>query len=326
MNRAPAALLVTALLLAGCADDRSGTLGPAPTLPAPAAPATSTAAPAVTPVTSGTAAPGPVRTGPTPTGSTAASPAATHPAPRGSTPTGSTPTGSASTGSAPDGTVTVQLWLVRDGRLSPATRTRPQTPATSALALDELAAGPSAAEASAGLTSVVPEGVRMVRINDGTATVAAPPAFTDGPVATVRLRRAQVVWTLTQFPAVRRVDLGDGRAPTGRADYADLLPPIVVTGPSIGQQVGSPVTVTGTAQVFEATVSVRVLDRDGHVIGAGFTTATCGTGCRGDYRVAVRYRLAATGPGSVEAYEVSARDGSRINVVSVPVLLNASTA
>ncbi|SCE94130.1 Gmad2 immunoglobulin-like domain-containing protein [Micromonospora mirobrigensis] len=307
MNRTCAALLVAALLLTGCADDRTGTLGPAPTLPVPAS-TTGPAAPATptAPIATGTSAAGPVRSGP---------------ATAGPTPVGPVPASTAPTGAAPAGTVTVQLWLVRDGRLAPVTRTRPQTPATSALALDELAAGPSAAEASTALTTLVPEGVRMVRISGGTATVAAPPALTDGPAGTVRLRRAQLVWTLTQFPAVRRVDLGDGRGPTSRADYADLLPPIVVTGPAIGQRVGSPVTVTGSAQVFEATVSVRVLDRDRHVIGAGFTTATCGTGCRGDYRVAVRYRLAATGQGTVEVYEVSARDGSRINVVAVPVVL-----
>ncbi|MEV0154041.1 Gmad2 immunoglobulin-like domain-containing protein [Micromonospora sp. NPDC050686] len=299
MRRFLAPLLAATLLAAGCADARSGTLGPAPTLPAPAsttAPATPAAAPtpdiAPTPTTSAPAPPPPAST-------TAAEP---------------TPTGG----------VTVQLWFVRHGRIVPTARTRPATAATSRLALTELAAGPSPAEAATGMTTLLSTGGQIVRITEGTATVAVPAGFDQGEAPTVRLRRAQLVWTLTQFPTVRRVDLGDG-VPATRADYAALLPPILVTGPLVGQRVATPVTVTGTAQVFEATVSVRVLDRDGREVGTGFTTATCGTGCRGDYRATVRYRLAVAGPGTIEVYEVSARDGSRVNVVAVPVVLAAST-
>ncbi|MDG4800633.1 Gmad2 immunoglobulin-like domain-containing protein [Micromonospora sp. WMMD980] len=138
------------------------------------------------------------------------------------------------------------------------------------------------------------------------------------------MRRAQVVWTLTQFPTVRRVAFAPAGATTGRDDYADLLPPIVVTAPASGDRVASPVTVTGTADVLEATVSVRVLDAAGREVGTGFTTASCGSGCRGAYRVAVRYRRAAAGAGVVEVFQVSARDGSRVDLVRVPVTL-AST-
>ncbi|MBY8874197.1 GerMN domain-containing protein [Micromonospora sp. PLK6-60] len=303
MRRVLAPLLAAALLAAGCADARSGTLGPAPTLPAPVT-ATAPTSPAARPTASAPAPPSPAS--PPPASPPPASPAAT-----------------AAAEPTPTGVVTVHLWFVRDGRLVPTARTRPATPATSRLALTELAAGPSPAEAATGMTTLLPAGVQIVRIAAGTATVAVPTGFDQGAAATVRLRRAQLVWTLTQFPTVRRVDLGDG-APTTRADYAALLPPIVVTAPLVGQPVTTPVTVTGTAQVFEATVSIRILDRAGREIGTGFTTATCGTGCRGDYRTTVRYRLAVAGPGTIEVYEVSARDGSRVNVVAVPVALAAS--
>ncbi|MER7474688.1 Gmad2 immunoglobulin-like domain-containing protein, partial [Micromonospora sp. NPDC000018] len=215
-------------------------------------------------------------------------------------------------------TVTVELWYVRDGRLAPTRRTRPATVATSRLALAELAAGPTPAEAAAGLTTLLPAGGAVTRIADGVATVAPGPAGGDAP--TRRLREAQVVYTLTQFPTVRRVRLAAG-PPVGRADYADLLPPVVVTGPTIGARVGSPVTVTGTADVFEATVTVRVLDATGRTVATTFTTATCGTGCRGDFRVAVAYRVQREQPGTIEAYEVSAADGTRRHVVAVPVTL-----
>jgi Immunoglobulin-like domain of bacterial spore germination len=49
----------------------------------------------------------------------------------------------------------------------------------------------------------------------------------------------------------------------------------------------SPVTVSGTADVFEAMVSVRILDSAGNQIARTFSTASCGTGCRGRYSIPV---------------------------------------
>ncbi|MEU4480346.1 Gmad2 immunoglobulin-like domain-containing protein [Micromonospora sp. NPDC023966] len=296
MRRLIPPLAALLLLTAACAPPRTGTLGPAPAGPSP-----TTAAAA----------------GPTGT------PAPTPPAPR--TPTTAATTGRPTTSAPtePDGTLTVQLWFARDRKLAPTRRALPATVATSRLALIELAAGPSPAETATGLTTLVPAGTRVTRIAGGVATLSPPAGFDAGGAATARLRRAQVVWTLTQFPTVRRVAFAPTDSATGRDDYADLLPPIVVTAPAIGDPVGSPVTVTGTADVYEATVSVRVLDAAGQEIGTAFTTASCGSGCRGGYRLDVRYRRATAGPGTIEVYEVSARDGTRINVVRIPVDLAA---
>ncbi|MBX7267117.1 GerMN domain-containing protein [Micromonospora sp. Llam7] len=291
MSRRQVAAAALALLLAtGCAPTRSGSLGPAPTAAAPTTTDPTTAAPPAT-----AAAP--------PAGTTAPAP-----------PT----TGSA--GTSRPATLTLELWYVRDGRLVPTRRTRPTTVATSRLALAELAGGPTSAEAAAGLVTLLPDGAEVSRIVAGTADVRLAGA---ADPATGRLREAQVVYTLTQFPTVARVAFGSA-APAGRDDYADLLPPIVVTGPAIGDRVTSPVTVTGTADVFEATVSVRVLDAAGRQLATTFTTATCGTGCRGGYRVAVAYRLARDQAGTIEVYEVSAVDGSRAKLVAVAVTLTAT--
>ncbi|PZG07080.1 spore gernimation protein, partial [Micromonospora craterilacus] len=244
--------------------------------------------------------------------------ATTAPSPTDSRTPAPPTTGTAATGRP--ATLTLELWYVRAGQLTPTRRTRPATVATSRLALTELAAGPTPAETAAGLVTLLPDGAEVSRIADGVATIRLP----DAPdPTTTRLRQAQVVYTLTQFPTVRQVAFGDD-APAGRADYADLLPAIVVTGPVIGDRVTSPVTITGTADVFEATVSVRLLDAAGRQLATAFTTATCGTGCRGAYRVAVRYRLAREQPGTIEVYEVSAVDGSRTKVVAVPVTLTAA--
>ncbi|GIJ76319.1 Sporulation and spore germination [Micromonospora phaseoli] len=291
MSRRRAATAVVLLLVAGCAPARSGSLGPAPVAPTP-----TTAGPTVL-----------------------APPVSTAPPPTTGSPAPAPPTTGAAGTSRP-ATLTLELWYVRDGRLVPTRRVRPATVATSRLALSELAVGPTSTETAAGLVTLLPDGVQVSRIDSGVATVRMS---TTPEQATGRLREAQVVYTLTQFPTVRQVAFG-ADAPADRADYADLLPAIVVTDPTIGGRVSSPVTVTGTADVFEATVSVRVLDSAGRPIATAFTTATCGTGCRGGYRIAVAYRLARDQPGTIEVYEVSAADGSRTNLATVPVTLTAA--
>ncbi len=111
--------------------------------------------------------------------------------------------------------------------------------------------------------------------------------------------------------------------PMTRQAYQDLLPPILVESPLIGEEVSSPVTVAGTADVFEATVSISILGADGREIGRTFTQATCGTGCRGTYSKAVQFVVAETQPGTIRVFEVSAKDGKPIHVVDIPVVLTA---
>ena len=76
--------------------------------------------------------------------------------------------------------------------------------------------------------------------------------------------------------------------------------------------------------MFEATVSLRLLDASGREIATRFTTATCGSGCRGSWSVSVPYRLNRTQPGTVQVYAVSAEDGSPQHIVDVPVVLAAA--
>jgi len=98
-------------------------------------------------------------------------------------------------------------------------------------------------------------------------------------------------------------------------------PAIGVTSPASGDVVTSPVTIAGTADVFEATVSYRILGGHGQVVAEGFTTATCGSGCRGNFSKRVRFEVSHEQRGIIEVFEVSAEDGSQQNVVSVPVTL-----
>ena len=119
--------------------------------------------------------------------------------------------------------------------------------------------------------------------------------------------------TTTTSPAPEPTPTGEPGG--GRPD------PIEVTEPAVGATVTSPVTISGTADVFEATVSIRILDERGDVIADTFATATCGTGCRGDYEESVRFAVDTEQPGTIEVFESSAEDGSMINVVRIPVTL-----
>jgi hypothetical protein len=96
---------------------------------------------------------------------------------------------------------------------------------------------------------------------------------------------------------------------------------IVVRTPAPGDEVVAPVTVAGTADVFEATVSVRILDEDGVELATAFATATCGSGCRGRFRADVYFVTDRRQRGTIEVFESSAEDGSMLHVVSIPVVL-----
>ena len=86
-------------------------------------------------------------------------------------------------------------------------------------------------------------------------------------------------------------------------------------------RVTSPITIAGNADVFEATVNIRVLDANGEVIAESFAMATCGTGCRGDFSTQIDVPIDAEQPGTIQVFEYSAKDGSMINIVEIPVTL-----
>ena len=99
---------------------------------------------------------------------------------------------------------------------------------------------------------------------------------------------------------------------------------IVVEQPRPGDTVASPFTVSGTADVFEAVVSYRLVDDAGTELASGTTMASCGTGCRGDYQASLKFVADGDQPARLELFEASAKDGSPIHVVQVPLTLTGS--
>lgn len=229
--------------------------------------------------------------------------------------------------------VTLQVWFHDGGELVPTIRTRPATPRVGAAAMEALLAGPAA-----DLGTSIPAGTRLLglTIEDAVAVVDLSEAFASGGGSlSMRMRVAQAVFTLTQFPTVDSVTFeiegapvealgGEGvmlDRPQTREDYEDLLASITVESPAAGDEVSSPLRVAGSANVFEATVQLRLVTREGRVVTETFTTATCGTGCRGTYEEELRFSVAERTEAYLEAYEASAEDGSEINLVRVPIVL-----
>jgi hypothetical protein len=214
-----------------------------------------------------------------------------------------------------------------------------QTEAIATAATAQLLGGPTSAEKAAGLSTAIPAGTKLLHISIATsvATVDLSKEFTSGGgSASMFMRVAQVVYTETQFHTVTGVRFkvegkllkvlgGEGiilNGPQTRAMWRDQLPPILVTSPWIAQRVTSPMRVAGSANVFEATVSIKVV-AGGNVLLKTTTMASCGTGCRGTFSKLIGFNVGADTRATVLVYEVSARNGNAINVVRIPVTLAA---
>ena len=247
-------------------------------------------------------------------------------------------TGPEQTGSVPT-LLSLEVWFADHNGLVVAHRTHQPTPLVATAAVDALLAGPSAAERSTGLVSAVPAGTRLlgITIRNGVATVDLTSEYQSGGGSlSMQMRLGQVVYTLTQFPTVQKVRFRlDGTPvnvfssegivldhPVGRGDYANLLQPIDVARPVPDATVTSPVKVSGTANVFEANVTVEILDATGKVVGRANTTASCGTGCRGSFSVPVTFKVGSEQRGTIVVHDDDAAGtGKPPHSVRIPVTL-----
>jgi germination protein M len=245
------------------------------------------------------------------------------------------------TGLPPAATEDVRVYFLRGDKLDVAHRTVVATPQIAAAAMTQLLAGPTPADAAAGLATTVPAGTRLLGINlaDGIATVDLSGGFAGGGGSlSMTARLAQVTYTLTQFPTVTGVVLSlDGRSvtvlggegiildhPVTRGSFESLTPAILVESPGSGSTVDSPIRVTGSANVFEAQFQAELTDPTGAVLARQTVHATSGTGTRGTFETTLPYHLSASGPATLTVYDTSPRDGSRVDVAQLPLRLLAS--
>ena len=240
-----------------------------------------------------------------------------------------------------------ELWFVSDDRLSwgstlmggeLAAELAGDDPVAQLAAywLEILLGGPSGPVQEVGDTSAIPDETELLGVSrdDSVLNVDVSSRFeSGGSEGSMQLRLGQLVYTGTQFEGVEAVQvLIDGERvdsiggvdvsePLVRRDFEDVAPLIVVESPKPGAEAAGSVTVSGFANVFEATVNFRVLDRDGEVVVEDFTTATCGSGCWGDFSTEVTFDVAERQRGRVEVFTYSAEDGSEQDLVSIPVIL-----
>ena len=184
--------------------------------------------------------------------------------------------------------MTVTVYKVVDGSIFPGVVRVPRTQAVARGALGALGF-------AAGLT-----------VSGGTATVDLPKATQD--------EQAEIVYTLTQYPSIQRVDVG-GRTGLTRDDFASYLAPIFVEAPLPGADVPATFHVSGSASVFEATLVVRLL-RDGKELEKRTVTASEGAPNRGTFDATF---TATPGRLQVQVYSPSAEDGSAQHEVDVVV-------
>jgi hypothetical protein len=173
-------------------------------------------------------------------------------------------------------------------------------------------------------------------IVDGIATVDLSAEYASGGgTLSMTMRLAEVVFTLTQFPTVEGVNFkldgkpvevfgGEGLIldhPLSRSDYEELSPAILVESPTLGNTVGSPLRVRGSANVFEAVFIVNIINSNGLIIADQVVTATSGTGTRGTFDVTIPFTVDQAGLGGLIVFSESPKDGSQINVVEIPLQL-----
>ncbi|KKU71749.1 MAG: Lipoprotein LpqB, GerMN domain protein [Parcubacteria group bacterium GW2011_GWA2_47_26] len=95
---------------------------------------------------------------------------------------------------------------------------------------------------------------------------------------------------------------------------------ISVRMPQPDSLVTSPLIVEGLARTFESDVVLRLKDDKGEELVKTFTTANApDAGLYGPYRAELIFEKPRARAGTLEVFELSAKDGSEINKVTVPV-------
>ncbi len=204
------------------------------------------------------------------------------------------------------------------------------TTAVATAAMEALFSGEGA---HAGLSAPASADVLGADLDAGLLTVNVSGGIRDqrrGSAAEAALAQA-MAHTSAQFGTVDAVRLWvDGQPITelwGHLDWSQpispdpfALSPIDFERPPWGASVpAGPVTASGSANTFEATVTLRLIDPSGRVVEETFTTATCGSGCRGSWEHTFDAAASTPGTWTIEAEEPdpSAGEGRPPFVTSV---------
>jgi hypothetical protein len=209
-----------------------------------------------------------------------------------------------------------RVYFLRNDKLAAAGRAATSTHAPARAALTQLLAGPTPREEALGMTSAIPAGERLTRleIRNGVAIADFDPIVSPDSGGF-----AQIVYTLTQFPTVKRVSIvleTQDAAEFTRADVERFAPAILVESPTPDERASSPLRIRGTANTFEAEFRYELRDASGSVVASGGVMATSGSGERGRFDKTIRFSGTVH---ELRVFELSAADGSRIHEVRIPL-------
>jgi hypothetical protein len=215
-----------------------------------------------------------------------------------------------STTTAPSRTIAVKTYFYRGNALIPVVVHVPATRAVATAAVNALLSGPPR-----GYSTALP---RTTLTSLSIANGVGKAVFSH-IVAAPRAARAQIVYTLTQFPSVRSALLSDKAwteyTPERRSDYADLTTGalIFVTAPLRDSTVSSPVHVSGTAVASEGTLALELWSGKRR-LRTVTVTASAGAPQRGSWS-----QTMALPPGSYRlvAYEPSAQNGTHLHATTL---------
>lgn len=94
---------------------------------------------------------------------------------------------------------------------------------------------------------------------------------------------------------------------------------IKVTSPKVNETIKSPVVISGRALVFKAVLQTRIKDASGLILAK--TSITTQEGQKmSPFSSSVNYKKPTRTKGTVEVFINSAKDGSEVNKLSIPVV------
>lgn len=126
----------------------------------------------------------------------------------------------------------------------------------------------------------------------------------------------------TPTPSASSSATASGTATPTDTPPATSGPVIQIDSPMADARVTVPVTASGTANTFEAALTVQLLTEAGDTLCVREIMATSGSGTEGTWQTDLAFVPPDSDqPAVLRAYERSAEDGSPVNVVEVPLVV-----
>jgi hypothetical protein len=114
-------------------------------------------------------------------------------------------------------------------------------------------------------------------------------------------------------------------AVAGASGPTPAHPPIEIDAPHAGDEVVSPLTISGVARTASGTLIAEIVGPNGADVAAVRLDVTCGTDCRAPYSTDLAFFVRQREAATIRVFEPSAADGTALHTVTVPVTLVPGT-